>query len=136
MLELVPAAAKPDGANPAVVIGGTATAGVALGIGVLFAVLSSSKASDAKELGGWDPCYGPTPPVPNRCVELDGLRRSSATFANVSFWSFVGAGAVGASTLVYAIVASKKEKAPATVGIQIAPVPMANGGGVVVGGHW
>ena len=43
VLELVPAAAKPDGANPAVVIGGTATAGVALGIGVLFAVLSSRK---------------------------------------------------------------------------------------------
>ena len=136
VLELVPSAVEPEEANPAIVIGGTATAGVSLGIGVLFAVLSSGKASDAKALGGWDPCYGPTPPVPNRCVELDGLRRSSATFANVSFWGFVGAGAVGASTLAYALVASKKGRVPPKVGIQIAPVPMANGGGVVVGGHW
>jgi hypothetical protein len=136
VLELVPSVSESEGPNPAIVIGGTATAGVALGIGVLFAVLSNGKASDAKALGGWDPCYGPTPPVPNRCVELDGLRRSSATFGNVSFWSFVGAGAVGASTLVYALVASKKEKAPPTVGFQIAPVPMASGGGVIVGGQW
>lgn len=136
VLDLIPSASESEGANPAIVIGGAATAGVALGIGVLFAVLSNGKASDAKKIGDWNPCYGPTPPVPNRCVELDGLRRNSATFANASFWGFVGAGALGASTLVYALVASKKEKAPPTVGLQIAPVPMANGGGVVVGGHW
>jgi hypothetical protein len=136
VLALVPSVTEPEGLNPAIVIGGSATAGVALGVGVLFAVLSNGKAGAAKNLGGWEPCYGPTPPVPNRCVELDGLRRNSATFGNVSFWSFVGAGAVGASTLVYALVAPKKEKVPPTVGIQIAPMPMADGGGVIVGGQW
>ena len=111
-------------------------ASAALGIGVLFAVLSNGKVSEAKAIGGWDPCYGPTPPVPNRCVELDSLRRSSATFANASFWGFVGAGAVGASTLVYTLVSSRKEKMPPTVGLHVAPVPMAHGGGLIVGGHW
>lgn len=136
VLDLVASAGESEGANPAIVIGGTAATGVALGIGALFAALSNGKVSDAKKIGDWTPCYGPTPPVPNRCVELDGLRRNSVTFANASFWGFVGAGALGASTLVYALVASKKDKAPPTVGLQIVPVPMANGGGVVVGGHW
>ena len=133
-LELMVATNPSEGPNKTLLIAGGASAGIALGAGVVLAVLSSGKASDAASKGGWEPCYGATAPVPNRCPELDGLRRDSATLANVSLWSFVGAGAIGVTTLVYALIPHKK--AAPTTGFRIDPVPMTRGGGIAVGGQW
>lgn len=129
-----PPLVEEGGANRAVLVTGGVAAGGALIAGVVFAVLSTGKASEANTKGGWDPCYGSTAPVPNNCVELDGLRRDAATLGNASVWSFVGTGTLGAATLVYALVAPKKA-APAA-GLRLAPVASAQGGGVLLGGAW
>jgi hypothetical protein len=123
-----------SGAKKAILVAGAGASGAALLAGVVFTVLSNGKVDDAEAKGGWDPCYGPTTPVPNRCLELHQLRLDAARFANLAFWSFVGAGAVGAGTLAYALVSENRRQPSPQV--RIVPVTMAYGGGIVLSGQW
>jgi hypothetical protein len=131
---LPPVEKEATGPRKEVLIGGGVTAGAALVGGVVFSVLSNGKVSDAEAKGGWNPCYGSTTPVPNRCPELHKLRLEAAMFGNLAFWSFLGAGAVGAGTVVYALITPKRAQAPAAV--RIVPGVMAYGGGMVLSGQW
>ena len=133
-----PVVPKPDGPNSKILIAGGATAGVALGAGLVFALLANGKASSASEKvtsldaqGGDKACL--TPSFTSACGELHGLRQDAATFGNVAVWSFIGAGVVGAGTLVYALATPRRQKEPS---LQAAPLVSVRGGGLMVSGSW
>ena len=56
-----------------------------------------------------------------------------ATFGNVATWSFIGAGVLGAATVIYAVAAPKAEKAP---DVRVVPVVTQQSAGLAVGGRW
>jgi hypothetical protein len=127
----------PGGPSKPIVIAGGAGAGAALVAGVVFAVISNGKAGDAatnhQELvkaGGSRVCAGQ---AGTDCLTLQGLWKDKDTFASASLWSFVGAGALGVGTLVYALAAPR---AAATTGVRVAPIVSAQGGGLMLGAEW
>lgn len=141
----VPAAPPPARELPAVgssykpiVITGGVVAGVGLGLGAVFAVVSNGKASDAEtkratlaKTSGATACSSASPAA--GCGALESTLRARAGLADASLWTFVGAGAVGAATLVYALAAPRaKVSAP----VQVTPAIGAGLGGVVVHGAW
>lgn len=135
--EDVPVPAQ-SGPKMSIVIAGGTTAGAALLVGVVFAALSKAKsnAANARHVeiqgqGGTDACTSGS--YVADCSALRAIRRDQDTFADVSLWSFVGAGAAGAGTLVYALVAPKPSRKD---GPRIAPLVNASGGGLTVGGTW
>ena len=102
-----------------------------------FTLVSNGKASDAATK--WTAVVKAQGPAAcssvsaSGCQELHDLAISKSTFGSLAAWSFIGAGAVGISTLVYALVTPKKAQ---DSGIRIVPVVTAHSGGVVVGGAW
>jgi hypothetical protein len=103
----------------------------------VFTVLANGKASDAaatyKKLvdsRGSGACQGQ---AGGDCAALEGLLQDKATFSNVALWSFVGAGVVGAGTLIYALITPKKA---ATTAVCVTPALTANSGGLWVHGAW
>jgi hypothetical protein len=126
------------GPRKEVLIAGGATAGAALVVGVVFTVLANGKANDANQkhdaiakAGGERAC-GSTPFAAD-CMALHGLRQDAYTFTNVAGWAFIGAGVVGTGTLIYALVAPRKESTPR---LQAAPVITGHGGGLWMTGRW
>lgn len=127
-----------EGPNSKILIAGGVTAGVAFGAGLVFTFLANGKASSASEKvtsvaaqGGDKACLAQS--FGTACEELHGLRQEAATFGNVAVWSFIGAGVVGAGTLVYALAAPRRPKEPS---LQAAPLVSATGGGLMLRGSW
>jgi len=127
-----------DGAGPrtAVLIAGGAAAGAALVAGVIFTVVANGKADDAEEqraalvkMGGPASCASATA----ACDDLRSAKDGKDTFSNAALWSFVGAGALGAATGIYAVVTSQRTD---TASVKAMPVVMAGGGGIVLRGAW
>jgi len=67
------------------------------------------------------------------CQAIQSALRDRATFGNVSAWSFIAAGAVGAGTAIYAFAAPRAAKTSRT---RLAPLVAVDGGGVVLQGEW
>jgi len=131
---------KASGLSP-VVIGGLCATGAALGAGALFAVLSNAKASDADaqmdalaQQGGPNACAGASAHA--GCAALHATREQQYTFGNVALWSFVGAGALGAGTLIYSLVAPGRHARAKATGMRAAPVATPRGGGMVLSGSF
>jgi hypothetical protein len=131
--------AAPGGGLPVspVVIGGGVAALLAAGAGAAFTILSNAKASDAQSTfdalsksGGGSACAGAT--QPKECATLLDLRKSRDTLGNLAVWSFIGAGALGAGTVIYMLVAPKPAKPQA--GVRAVPIVSAGGGGAVLEG--
>ena len=125
------------GARKAVVITGGALGGAGVVMGAVFAVLANAKASDAAtkdaalvKIGASASCGGT---LSANCQALLTALRDQATLGNAAAWSFIGAGVVGAGTVVYALVAPRAVKASA---MRVAPLVAADGGGIVVRGTW
>jgi hypothetical protein len=124
------------GPRTEVLIAGGATAGAALAAGVIFTVVANGKASDAEEqrdalagTKGAGACSGAGGPP--ECAALDDAFDARDTFSNLAFWSFVGAGAIGAGTVVYALVVPAVKP---TAGVRVVPVIGSQGGGLSIGG--
>jgi hypothetical protein len=128
---------------PALVTGG-AVSGAGLIAGIVFTVVANGKSSDAASLrsalvssSGPSACnaatVGSQTTEGKDCQEIVSLRGERDTFSNAAFWSFVGAGVVGAGTLVYALAGPRKKSA---VGLQAFPVLSSAGGGMLVQGTW
>ncbi|WP_441292067.1 PEGA domain-containing protein [Sorangium sp. KYC3313] len=118
----------------AVLIGGAATMGAAVVAGVGFTGLSNSKAADADALaaelardGGRSACWSRITP---RCAALNDLNTESDTFHDLAVAGFVGAGVVGAATLVYWLWPRARTET------RVAPVIGASVGGVVMIGRF
>lgn len=128
---------RADGPSIPVLATGGAVTGAALIAGVTFTLVSNGKASDAAtKWAGVVKAQGPAACASasaSGCQELHDLAISKSTFGSLAAWSFIGAGAVGISTLVYGLVTPKK--APDS-GIRIVPVMTAQSGGLVIGGEW
>lgn len=126
------------GANPVILIAGAGVAGAALVVGVVSAVLSNSKAGDVDDMlttigSAGDPSACSSGRRASECDALHGLRQDRDRLANVSFWSFLGAGVAGAGTVVYALTAPKEVHAG---GVKAAPLVAAQGGGLMISGTW
>lgn len=126
------------GPNKAIAITGAAITGVGAGLGVVLAVVSNGKASDSETLrsalissNGPAACTGAH--VPASCSAVQDAIRGKNTFGSAAAWSFIGAGAVGAATLIYVLATPRAAK---TGGVVIAPMVAAKGGGLVLGGAW
>jgi hypothetical protein len=65
------------------------------------------------------------------CLGVQDALDGRDAFSNAALWSFVGAGVLGAGTVVYALVASK---APHASGVRAAPLVTGRGGGIAIGG--
>lgn len=123
--------------RPVLVTGGLAT-GAALLAGVAFVVISNGKSSDVQDqlrtlrsTNGARACTGTS--VPAACTTVQDMIGSKDTFANLALWSFVGAGALGIGTAVYALSAPQGTK---KTEVRAVPIVTANGGGIVIGGAW
>jgi hypothetical protein len=129
----------PSGPRP-IAIAGFVTAGVAAGLGAAFAILAKVKDSDADaQLDAIDPmhknptaCAGATPV--DGCEKLHDLRASRDTFANAALWSFVGAGAVTAGTLIYTFAVPPKAAPAKASRLVVLPAAGPSGGGLLVRG--
>lgn len=133
-----PTSTSPGKPGTAVLVTGGVAAGAALIAGVVFVAVSSGKSSDAQEqLGtlrgahGESACTGPSAPA--ECASLKDAIGAKDTFANLALWSFVGAGALGVGTALYALTSHGGAKKPE---LRAAPIVTAHGGGVVIGGAW
>ncbi len=130
-----PPVIEETGPRTAVLIAGGATAGAALIAGVIFTVVANGKAADRDELKGWERCYeaGVQTGLPD-CAKADDLRGDAAGFGNAAFWSFVGAGVIGAATVGYAVITGRSAERSARP--QIVPVVAASGGGLELLGRF
>ena len=125
------------GPSVPLILGGAAVSVTALATGVVFTLVSNGKASDAAT--AWDAAVKARGPAACASVSASGCQQlhdsitAKSTFGSVAAWSFIGAGAVGVSTLVYGLVTLKKAHQS---GIQLLPMVTGKSGGVVVGGAW
>ncbi|WP_437295176.1 hypothetical protein [Sorangium sp. So ce426] len=98
---------RAGGPRRAVLIGGAVTAGAAAVAGVVFTVLAVTKGSDAEELrdsvvrNHGDAACSRTNAPSAACAGVKGAFDVHRRWTNAAFWSFVGAGAAGAGTLIY-----------------------------------
>jgi hypothetical protein len=132
-----PAVEEKGGAKRGVLVAGGVTVGGALLAGVMLAVATSSKTAnitakrnDLVKQRGPAACAAE---ASIGCQELHDLESSRSALGSAAAWSFIGAGTVGATTLVYWLVAPKA--APKS-GVQITPVLTARDSGFVVRGVW
>jgi hypothetical protein len=119
-----------------ILVGGGITAGAALGTGIVFTLLANGKASDARDqraalVAQGETCTGPN--VPIACADLQSALGAKDTFSDLAAWSFIGAGALGVGTLIYAFVMPE----PAVPnGARAVPWATADSGGMLVKGTW
>jgi hypothetical protein len=129
--------AEPGGPSKGVIIAGVTTSVLAIGGGIVFAVVSSVNAADAEERSmtlaqkGGAPCLMSSPGP--ECEAFKSSLTAERTFGNLSLWSFVVGGALGAGTAIYALAAPKSKPKSA---VQAAPVVWTSGGGLMVVGRW
>ena len=115
------------------VAGGSASALAVVG-GIVFAVVSSAHAADAREhremlvaQGGPRPCLKSE--LAEGCAEIHSALEARDRFGNAAAWSFITGGVLGAGTVIYGLAASKSRvKATPSVGLGSA--------GLVVSGVW
>jgi hypothetical protein len=124
-----------SGANRTVIIVGGAVAGASAVAGAVLAGLWASKGSSATSLAGQVPRSAPCPldgtGATGTCGSLASALRARAAFGDGAVGAFVAAGAVGAATLVYALVAGPR--GPRTTGLWATPLVSPTAGGVLVG---
>jgi hypothetical protein len=130
----------PKGANKAVIITGAAIAGVAAITGIVFTGLWASQGSSASSLNGMVPHNAPcpvggvvSPTTSTTCRNLISALNDQATFGSVAIGTFVTAGAVGAATLIYGLVATPR--GPRS-GLVVAPTVTAQGAGFFARGSF
>lgn len=106
--------------------------------GVVFAIASSVKASDADEqlavlLQKEDatPCFMASPDP--ACEPVRSSLAASDTLGNLSIWSFVVGGSLGAATAIYALAAPK---AKAQSAVRAVPLASADTGGIMLVGRF
>ncbi|WP_437673409.1 hypothetical protein [Sorangium sp. So ce131] len=106
---------------PLVVAGG-AVGLLGIASGVTFAFLSTSQGEYADG-------------EPRHSQERAELRRTQTTFANLSFWSFVGSGVVLAGTAVYVFSTSSRAPSPhaGLTGFRAVPLVTSEVAGMLVG---
>jgi hypothetical protein len=125
------------GPSTALLVAGGVTTGVALVVGTALEVASKSKASTASTdfatvvmQRGPAACAQQTAPG---CQALNDTIVSKSTLGSAAAWTFIGAGVVGAATLVYGLAAPR---GPARSGVLVAPVITAREGGLLLRGVW
>ncbi|WP_437958958.1 tetratricopeptide repeat protein (plasmid) [Sorangium sp. So ce119] len=121
----------------AVLIGGGAAAGLGIATGVVLTLIANERASDAEklrhELIAQGDGFAICPNIdPSKCAELKSTVLTKVELTNSAFWSFVAAGAIGASTLIYGIATSGT---PTTIsGVKVAPLWQENATGLSLSG--
>ncbi|XXY44088.1 PEGA domain-containing protein [Sorangium sp. So ce269] len=130
---------EPRASSPktALLIGGAATAGAAAVAGVVFTVVASATGNDAEELRdsvvrdhGAAACSRANAPA-EACIDVKDAFDVHRRWTNAAFWSFVGAGAIGAGTLIYGLTAKPSKQEGRVV---ITPLVGANSVGISVAG--
>jgi len=98
------------GPNKAILIAGSVVAIATLGLGVTAGFLSKTKNGEIEDAGGKPKdCPYLIGTVQNsKCNAHNDLEISRANLARASFGGFLSAGIVGATTVIYALVGSKK----------------------------
>jgi hypothetical protein len=118
-------------ARTVIIATGITGAAIATGLGVTSVVVASAKDSDAQSI--LDHCHNGVCESHQAPAEYNDLSREQAAFQNVAAWSFIGAGALGASTLIYAFTASSSESTPR---LTASVLETPGGGGVLVTVRW
>ncbi len=117
----------------AVTIAGAAVAGTAATVGAVLAVLSGENRSEASDLRGSLPAGGcPATSASGPCADLRSAYARRDAFGNGAIRCFIGAGAVGAGTLIHALLTRKATPDA----LRVAPALGARGGGLVAAGSW
>ena len=111
------------GPRKEILIAGGAAGAAGLATGVVFAILSNGKATDAEA-------------APPGSETRDDLRDTQTTFANVSFWSFVGGGLALAGTGVYWLLTASEPAPTSKPGFRATPVVTADTGGFMITGSF
>jgi hypothetical protein len=131
-------AASDGGLRKKLIIAGIASSAAAVGAGVVFAIVSSVKASDAEDQAAalaqeieQPPCLM-TPPAAE-CEAIKGKIAASDTLGNVAIWSFVVGGALGAGTAIYALATPRTKSATS---VRVVPIASANAAGLTLIGRW
>jgi len=128
-----------SGPNKSVLIAGGAVAGAAAIVGGALIGVSASKGSSAGSLytsikstppGG---CPSFSSPQTGDCATLKSDLDAKSTLGSTGVWMLVGAGVVGAGTLVYGLVGGSRGAAS---GLVVTPVMTADGGGVFARGSF
>jgi hypothetical protein len=139
-LALVPAPMPvgSGGARKPLIITGAVLAGAGVVMGVALTVVSNTKAGTAEttldalvKSNGSSACSGTT--VPASCSAIPDAIRGKNAFGTAAAWSFIGGGAVGAATLIYALAAPKTAR---TGSVVVAPTVGIGGGGLTIAGAW
>lgn len=125
------------GPRTALLIGGAATAGAAAVAGLVFTLVAAAKGSDAGELRdsivrehGAAACSRPDAPSA-ACADLNDAFAVHRRWTNAAFWSFAGAGAIGAGTLIYGLSTKPSTRRE---GALVTPLVGANCVGISVAG--
>lgn len=146
-----PPTVTPSKVSPVVIAGASAAAAFAA-VGAAFTILSFVKADDAAAKasgiknaeGEGAPCH--KRPASAACEDLQSLLGQRDTFANVALWTFVGAGTLGAATIVYALAGPKpapsstgrvtrnKRPAPTEAHFEAVPIISPMGGALLMRG--
>jgi hypothetical protein len=122
------------GPSTAVLVAGGAITGAAVIAGVVFTLGANERVRKVRSYPDYDQCYvARAAAAPGNCAEIDAEQRDANLFSNLAFWSFIGAGAVGVTTVAYALFSPRRATA---MGTWMAPVATAGGAGVSVGGRW
>jgi hypothetical protein len=130
-------------AAPAVVLGLLSAAAIGTGIG--FIALSSSKGSDADAIssmitaqhGACVSRWGSFQPIP--CANLEEKLNERDLFHNVAVGAFIGGGAAAAGTVLYLLWPSPRAKTPAPFvahDIRLTPTLGPVGNGLLVSGSF
>jgi hypothetical protein len=123
------------GPNTGVVIAGYGLAAAAAGAGIVFAIVSSGKASDAEtRRSELEAAGGPTACGASGCSDIQDLRSERDTFANLSLGMFVGAGVLALATTGYLVLTPRRS--PQTQGARVSPWVSPKSGGVSLGGKF
>ena len=120
-------------ASTALLVTGIGATAVAAGVGVVSLLIAKGKGNDASDLyiQHTDNCDS----AGSVCVPAgyNDLVEQEAMLKNLAFWSFIGAGAVGASTLIYALTRQSPKSEPSLTASALAG---STGGGLLVTGKW
>jgi hypothetical protein len=115
-------------------VAGAATAGAAMIVGVGFTLAANESVRKVRSYPDYDQCYAArATAAPGNCAEIDAQQSDVNLFSNMAFWSFIGAGTVGAATAAYALFSPRRSSSKSA---WLAPVTMTGGGGISMGGTW